>query len=106
MSNNNLLTPNRRRRYEALKEASYSIDDSDSVESTPKSILKGSNTPLREEYENEQDQNRRVSFAPDANLRIYAQEDTIEFTYNSEEDLFAQPEPPTDLFDSPVHFNT
>ncbi|CAO3703576.1 unnamed protein product [Rhizopus stolonifer] len=96
MSSNNLLTPSRRRRYEALKEASYSVDDSDSVESTPKSILKCSNTPLREEYENDRTKTEE----------IYTQEDTMEFTYNSEEDLFAQSEPPTDLFDSPVHFNT
>ncbi|KAI9282282.1 Spc7 kinetochore protein-domain-containing protein [Sporodiniella umbellata] len=116
--NYNIASPSRRKRFEALKELPWTVDNTDSrvihfgLTSTPKSILKGSRTPQRYEHNQTQQEratreyrNRRVSFAAASSLRLFNQEDTIEFSYNSEDDLFAQPEPIRDMLDSPVRFD-
>ncbi|KAG1053336.1 hypothetical protein G6F43_004578 [Rhizopus delemar] len=111
-----ISSPSRRRRYEALKEAPWTVDNSDSrilrFDSTPKSILKGTYTPSRYEHEQRQDhrqqvRSRRVSFAPAANLRLFNHDDTIEYTLKSVDDLFAQPEPESsnELLNTPKHYS-
>ncbi|CEP12832.1 hypothetical protein [Parasitella parasitica] len=116
-----MYSPTRtRRNYESTLETHrWTVDNSESrffqINSPVRSILKGSHTPLRYNsplFQHEQEQrrkhlaNRRVSFAPDANLRLFNEEDTPDLSMRNIPNIIEEAEPTllmTDVFASPAY---